>query len=72
MRTVAVTIAILSLVSALPRRTRSTNLSRDGNGGPTENILTYGMGYHPHRYSPLNEINKQTIKRLVPVWPQPR
>jgi alcohol dehydrogenase (cytochrome c) len=26
------------------------------------------MGYHQQRYSPLKQINKQTIKRLVPVW----
>ena len=44
------------------------DLKRDGNGGSTDNILTYGMGYHQQRYSPLKEINKQTVKRLVPVW----
>jgi len=26
------------------------------------------MGYHLQRYSPLTQINKQTVKRLVPVW----
>jgi alcohol dehydrogenase (cytochrome c) len=44
------------------------DLKRDGNGGSTDNILTYGMGYHQQRYSPLKEINKQTVKRLVPAW----
>src|SRR5262249_8500844 len=44
------------------------DLKKDGNGGSTDNILTYGMGYHQQRYSPLKEINKQTVKRLVPVW----
>jgi alcohol dehydrogenase (cytochrome c) len=34
----------------------------------TDNVLTYGMGYHQQRYSPLNQINRKTIKRLVPVW----
>ena len=34
----------------------------------TDNVLTYGMGYHQQRYSPLNQINPKTIKRLVPVW----
>src|SRR5438445_12714461 len=34
----------------------------------TDNVLTYGMGYHQQRYSPLNQINPGTIKRLVPVW----
>ena len=31
-------------------------------------MLTYGMGYHQQRYSPLKDINKRTVKRLVPVW----
>jgi len=26
------------------------------------------MGYHQQRYSPLNQINRKTVKRLVPVW----
>src|SRR5499433_261537 len=41
-------------------------LKNDGKN--TDNILTYGMGYSQHRYSPLKQINKTTIKRLVPVW----
>src|SRR6202162_2264565 len=43
-------------------------LLRDGNGGSTDNVLTYGMGYHQQRYSPLRQINKSTVRRLVPVW----
>jgi len=44
------------------------DLARDGNGGSTDNVLTYGMGYNQNRYSALKQINKQTVKRLVPVW----
>jgi alcohol dehydrogenase (cytochrome c) len=33
-----------------------------------ENILTYGMSYSQQRFSPLTEINRDTVKRLVPVW----
>jgi alcohol dehydrogenase (cytochrome c) len=40
----------------------------DGNGGSTDHVLTYGMGYHQQRYSPLTQVNKKTVKRLVPVW----
>ncbi len=44
-------------------------LRADGTkAGNTDNVLTYGMGYHQNRYSPLNQINKSNIKRLVPVW----
>jgi alcohol dehydrogenase (cytochrome c) len=31
-------------------------------------ILTYGMSYSQQRFSPLNQINRQTVKRLVPAW----
>ncbi len=43
-------------------------LRADSNGGTTDNVLTYGMGYHQQRFSPLKQINKNTVKRLVPVW----
>ncbi len=41
-------------------------LKNDGKN--TDNILTYGMGYHLQRYSALKEIDKTTVRRLVPVW----
>src|SRR5437763_13048520 len=59
--------ALLLLGSGASAQTRD-DLKKDGNGGSTDNILTYGMSYHQQRYSPLKQINKQTVKRLVPVW----
>ncbi|MGF1563133.1 MAG: PQQ-dependent methanol/ethanol family dehydrogenase [Geminicoccaceae bacterium] len=35
-----------------------------------EDILTYGMGYQGHRYSPLDAVNRETVGKLVPVWAQ--
>ena len=60
----AVTMLVL-LCTAVSAQTLD-DLRNDGQN--TDNILTYGMGYHQQRYSPLKQINKQTIKRLVPVW----
>jgi glucose dehydrogenase len=40
----------------------------NNDGTDTDHVLTYGMGYYQHRYSPLTQVNKQTVKRLVPVW----
>ncbi|HXX03660.1 MAG TPA: methanol/ethanol family PQQ-dependent dehydrogenase [Xanthobacteraceae bacterium] len=34
----------------------------------TNNVLNYGMGYDLNRFSPLNQINKDNVRRLVPVW----
>jgi alcohol dehydrogenase (cytochrome c) len=31
-------------------------------------VLVYGMGYSGDRYSPLTQINKDNVKRLVPKW----
>ena len=42
------------------------DLKNDGKN--TDNVLTYGIGYSQQRYSSLNQINKRTVRRLVPVW----
>jgi alcohol dehydrogenase (cytochrome c) len=34
----------------------------------TNNVLNYGMGYNLQRFSTLKQINKDTVKRLIPVW----
>jgi len=34
----------------------------------THNVLNYGMGYDLQRFSTLTQINKDTGKRLVPLW----
>src|SRR5438067_5982784 len=38
------------------------------NGKNSENVTTFGMGYHLNQYSPLAQINKSNVKRLVPIW----
>src|ERR1700750_986974 len=34
----------------------------------TNNVLNYGMGYNLQRFSTLKQINKDTVKNLVPGW----
>jgi alcohol dehydrogenase (cytochrome c) len=34
----------------------------------TGNVVNYGMGYNLNRFSTLDQINKQTVKNLRPVW----
>ena len=61
--------ALLLAASLAPAHAQTQEeLNKDGRGGSTDNVLTYGMGYHQQRYSPLNKINKGNVKRLVPVW----
>jgi alcohol dehydrogenase (cytochrome c) len=38
------------------------------NGKNTENVTTHSMGYDRKSYSPLGQINKSNVKRLVPIW----
>ncbi|MDB5812058.1 MAG: qbdA, partial [Betaproteobacteria bacterium] len=62
------TVALLAAFCTPLYAQTQQDLARDGKGGSTDNVLTYGMGYHQNRYSPLKQINKNTVKRLVPVW----
>src|SRR3954466_13230954 len=59
---------MLVAFGAVAQAQTQQELLRDGNGGNTDNVLTYGMGYHQQRYSPLKQVNKNTVKRLVPIW----
>jgi alcohol dehydrogenase (cytochrome c) len=56
---------LLSVVTSAFAQTQQ-ELNADGRN--TDNVLTYGMGYHQNRYSPLDQINKRNVRRLVPVW----
>ena len=68
MKTIASVAAVLFLLGTSVSAQTLDDLKKDGNGGSTDNVLTYGMGYHQQRYSSLKQVNKQTVKRLVPVW----
>jgi alcohol dehydrogenase (cytochrome c) len=62
----AFSLVLLSGLSASAQTLE--DLQNDGKGKNTDNVLTYGMGYSQNRYSPLKQINRQTVKRLVPKW----
>src|SRR5437667_4730264 len=65
MNSISAAAVLLLGVTAASAQTLD-DLKRDGRN--TDHILTYGMGYHQQRYSPLNQINKRTVRRLVPAW----
>ncbi len=39
-----------------------------GAGGEGDNWLTYGRTYDEHRFSPLQQINRDTVAGLKPAW----
>ena len=68
MKQIVALLALAGLTSVASAQT-AEQLRADGTkAGNTDNVLTYGMGYHQNRYSPLGQINPSNIKRLVPVW----
>ncbi len=36
--------------------------------GPNTDVLNYGLDAGQQRHSQLNQINRDTVKNLVPVW----
>ena len=63
MKTLVYAATALALCAGTVCAQTEDDLRRDGNGGSTDNVLTYGMGYHQQRYSPLKQIDKTTVKR---------
>ena len=58
--------AYVMLFGALGLAQTNQDLLNDGKN--TENVTTQSMGYDRKSYSPLKQINKTNIKRLVPIW----
>jgi alcohol dehydrogenase (cytochrome c) len=66
MKKVWICTAIL-VFGAVPVLTQTVQeLVNDGKN--TENVLTQSMGYDRKSYSPLKQINKSNVKKLVPIW----
>ena len=40
----------------------------DNAATDTKEVLTWGMGTEGQRFSPLKQVNTETVKRLVPAW----
>jgi alcohol dehydrogenase (cytochrome c) len=57
---------LLGFWPALGLAQTTEELVNDGKN--TENVTTQSMGYDRKSYSPLKQINKSNIKRLVPIW----
>src|SRR5215467_2697772 len=57
--------ALLALAGTLAAQSND-ELNNDGKN--TDNVVTQSMGLGRKSYSPLKQINKSNIKRLVPIW----
>jgi alcohol dehydrogenase (cytochrome c) len=66
MKNTCIRAALVVLWATLGFAQTTEELVNDGKN--TENVLTHSMGYDRKSYSPLSQINKSTVKRLVPIW----
>jgi alcohol dehydrogenase (cytochrome c) len=57
---------LLGFWPALGLAQTTEELVNDGKN--TDNVTTQSMGYDRKSYSPLKQINKSNVKRLVPIW----
>jgi len=60
----AATAVLASIV--VPIAQSSDDLAHDGRN--PDNVVTQSMGLHRRSYSPLKQITRANIRRLVPVW----
>jgi alcohol dehydrogenase (cytochrome c) len=66
MKRIAMAIGLAVIVSHAASAQTSEQLVKGATD--TSNVLNYGMGYNLNRFSTLDQINKDTVKNLVPVW----
>src|SRR5690242_13321378 len=66
MKRIAMAIGLAVIVSGGAGAQTSEQLAKGATD--TSNVLNYGMGYNLNRFSTLDQINKDTIKNLVPAW----
>src|ERR1700674_4701751 len=59
-------VSLLVVWPAVGSPQTTQELVNDGRN--TDNVTTQSMGYDRKSYSPLKQINKSNVKRLVPVW----
>jgi alcohol dehydrogenase (cytochrome c) len=57
---------LLGFWAALGLAQTTEELVNDGKN--TDNVTTQSMGYDRKSYSPLRQIDKSNVKRLVPIW----
>ena len=66
MKKVWLLVALLALGPGTGSAQTTDDLVNDGKN--PANVTTQSMGFYRQSYSPLKEINKSNVKRLVPVW----
>ena len=66
MKIACLVITLSGIWPALAGAQTKEELVNDGRN--TDNVTTQSLGYDRKNYSPLAQINRSNVKRLVPVW----
>lgn len=61
-------LAVNLLVSGMTYAAGPLDADLNNDASTPGDITTYGGGYNLQRHSPLKQINRDNISRLVPVW----
>ena len=61
-------LAVSAALLAAPAAFAQSQADLENDVSTPGDVLTYGMGYDLTRHSALTQINKDTVKRLVPAW----
>ena len=66
MKTFRLLVSVLAVWVATGVAQTTDDLLNTGKN--TDLVVTHSMGYDRKSYSPLRQINRTNVKRLVPVW----
>ena len=66
MKKILLCAALLGILPALGWAQTNEDLVNGAKN--TDNVTTQSMGYDRKSYSPLKQIDKTNVKRLVPIW----
>jgi alcohol dehydrogenase (cytochrome c) len=61
-------LALAALVALAGTLAAQTNDELIHDGRNTDNVVTQSMGFDRKSYSPLKQINKSNVRKLVPIW----
>ncbi len=61
-------LLVLAATASFGAQAVVTDQMLENDAKSTGDVLSWGMGTQGQRYSPLKQINAQTIGKLVPVW----
>jgi len=64
-----IAVSLASALSPILQHAQAQSLDALRRDAATpSDVTTYGMGWSQQRYSPLKQIDRKSVRRLVPVW----